>query len=69
MNSKESMANLALQGQLISMKNKYYSEIDQIVWDKRKQFPNWEAKIKAIEDIFISVHQQMLEYVDKSGLK
>lgn len=58
-NYDEHIAELNLKSRLIEIKNKAYSEIDTLIWNKRKLFSDWKAQKEAINSALTKVMDEM----------
>ncbi len=65
MTHNEKMKEMGLQGELLRIKNEQYNEIDRLIWDKKKEFSDWESRFDAIHAAFKQMIMKMALEIDK----
>lgn len=63
--ANEKMEEMRLQGELLRIKNERYAELDKIIWDKRKEYNDWEERFEALREVFNIILTEMANLIDE----
>lgn len=65
----EQAKDMRLKGELVSVKNRNYDILADIIWDKRKKYLTWNERRHALDEAINVMRRKIWETIEESGLE